>query len=395
MMIPGPRLNFLRDRGGHDGHRVSFSELFFDLVFVFAITQLSHTLLAHFTPMGAAQVAVMFMAVWWVWVFTTWVLNWMDPRHTPVRLMLYAMMLAGLFLSTSIPDAFGDRSFGFAAAYVAMQVGRTLFCCWATRAHHRGNYLNFLRILAWMGVSGVFWIAGAAFGEYRLLLWIAALAIEYAGPAMYFAVPGLGRSTIADWNISGEHLAERCGLFIIVALGESILVSGTTFAHLPFTALNAAGFVVAFTGTVAMWWIYFNIGAERAAHVIAGAADPGRLARLAYTYIHIILVAGIILTAVGDEIILAHPLGHGDLKAAIGICGGPLLFLVGNLIFKRAVFGHIVASHVGGAAALAVLLAAGPFVPPLWLGAAAALVLVVTAAWETRVCGAEKALPHN
>ena len=111
----------------HQHHRVTYAELFFDLVFVFAVTQIAHTLLAHFTPLGVLQVTLLFLAVWWVWVFTTWITNWLDPEQTPVRLLLFAMMLGGLVLSTSIPTAFDGRGLWFAIAYAAMQVGKTVF----------------------------------------------------------------------------------------------------------------------------------------------------------------------------------------------------------------------------------------------------------------------------
>lgn len=214
-----------------------------------------------------------------------------------------------------------------------------------------------------------------------------ALAIEYAGPVFYFRVPGLGRSTISDWNISGAHIAERCGLFIIIALGESILVAGATFAHMDLAWLPVLTFAATFVGTVAMWWVYFNIGAERGAHVIAHAVDPGRLGRLAYTYIHILLVGGIVLFAVGDEMMLAHPLGHADIRAGIALAGGPLLFLIGNALFKRAVFGEVLLSHMTGCVLLAGLVGLGAVLPPLSIGAGAACVLLLVATWETIICG--------
>lgn len=95
----------LRARGPHQHHRVTYVELFFDLVFVFAITQISHTLLAHFTPLGVLQTAILFLAVWWVWIYTSWITNWLDPERTPIRVMLFGLMIAGLLLSTSIPKA--------------------------------------------------------------------------------------------------------------------------------------------------------------------------------------------------------------------------------------------------------------------------------------------------
>jgi low temperature requirement protein LtrA len=377
--------SLLRARHAHEHGRVTFVELFFDLVFVFAVTQLSHLLLEHLSLVGIVQTALLLMAVWWVWIFTSWVTNWLDPQRAPVRLMLYALMLAGLILSTSIPESFEARGFAFAAAYVFMQLGRSLFMLWALRRHSPGNFRNFQRIAAWLALAGGFWLAGGlAEGDLRLGLWVLALFLEYLSPSLGFWVPGLGKSTTADWDIEGAHLAERCGLFIIIALGESILVIGATFGNLEWSPAAAAAFASAFVGSVAMWWIYFDIGAEKAAHSISTSADPGRLARLAYTYIHLVLVAGIIVGAVGDELILAHPMGHTDVKTAIAVLAGPALYLLGNSLFKRTIYGRLPLSHMVGLLLLALLILAIPVTSPLMLGTMATLVLVLVAIWETR-----------
>lgn len=147
--------------------RVTFVELFFDLVFVFAITQISHSLLHHFTPLGAVHVAVLFLAVWWVWVYTAWVTNWLNPELTPVRLLLFSMMLGGLVLSTTIPTAFEGRGLWFAIAYATMQVGRTAFWLLATPEHRTAVRHNAIRILIWLSISAVLWIAGGLSEEIR------------------------------------------------------------------------------------------------------------------------------------------------------------------------------------------------------------------------------------
>lgn len=376
--------SLLRVRTPHAEARVGFVELFFDLVFVFAVTQLSHYLLEHFTPLGVFQTALLLLAIWWAWIDTSWVTNWLDPDRAPVRLMLFALMLAGLVLSTSIPQAFGSRGLAFAAAFVLLQVGRCIFMLWSLHRHDANNFANFQRITAWLVASGCLWIAGGlSEGATRVVLWTGAVAIETAAPALFFWVPGLGRSSTEDWNIEGRHIAERCGLFIIIALGESVLVTGATFAKLEWDAATIAAFLVAFAGSVAMWWIYFNIGAERASHLIASAADPGRLARFAYTYVHILLVAGIIVAAVADELILAHPGGHTDFKTAATAIGGSALFLIGNILFKRSYMDWMPLSHLVGLGLL-ILLAPGALVlPPLAFGAGATAILILVAVWET------------
>lgn len=385
MSLLGSRANYLRVRKEDREAKVDFVELFFDLVFVFAVTQISHHLLNNLTSTGLAETVLLLLAVWWVWVFTTWVTNWLDPQRTPVRLMLFVLMLAGLLLSTSIPESFESRGLVFAAAYVVMQVGRSIFVAWAVRHHDPANFRNFQRIGAWLMLSGLFWIAGGLVEDpsVRFFMWSVALAIEYVSPALGFWTPGLGASTTEDWNISGEHMAERCGLFIIIALGESILVAGSTFADMEWTPAVITAFVTSSIGTITMWWLYFSIGAEYVRDQIAESADPGRIARFAYTYLHIILVAGIILVAVADELILAHPVEHeADLGAVLTAVGGTAVYVVGNALFKRFAFGRWPLSHLVGMGLLALLAIVAFQLTPLAIGTATMGILILVAIWE-------------
>lgn len=375
--------HLVRDRNRAGAGRVAFVELFYDLVFVFAITQLSHLLLHHYTLIGAVEMALLLLAVWWVWIFTTWALNWLDPEALSVRVMLYASMLLGLFMSMSIPEAFGERGLSFALAFAGMQVGRSLFTVWVLRRGAPQNARNFQRISAWLAASGVVWIVGGlAHPEMRLPIWLLALAIEYLGPVFAFRTPGLGRSETSEWNVIGGHIAERCGLFVIICLGETLLVSGATFAEADWTRTNLAAFLTDFVSSVAMWWIYFNIGHERAAHLIEHHADPGRVARLAFTYAHIPIVAGIVLSAVASELIIAEPLHHATGGVAAAIVGGPALFLLGNAWFKKVTGRNIPLSHLVGLGLLAGLAALSPVLTLLAQGVLAAGVLVVVATWE-------------
>ncbi len=377
------RVNHLRPRDGRDHARVTYVELFFDLVFVFAVTQLSHGLLAHMTLWGAIQTALLMMAVWWVWIYTSWITNWLDPERPPVRLMMFALMLAGLVLSASIPQAFAGRGMTFAAAYVFMQVGRSVFMLWALRNHDAGNYRNFLRITAWLALAAVFWIVGAfSEGNRRIGWWAVAIGLEYLSPAVGMWLPGLGRSTPDDWKIDGGHLAERCALFIIIALGESILMTGATFAEMTWQPLTVTAFAVTFLGSVAMWAVYFNIGAERASRLIASASDPGRLGRSGYTYLHILIVAGIIVYAVANELALAHPDGHADLKTVLVMLGGPALYLAGIAIFKRLSAPNVPLSHLVGLGLLVLLAATAMSATLLGLAAGTTGILIVVALWE-------------
>jgi low temperature requirement protein LtrA len=245
----------------------------------------------------------------------------------------------------------------------------------------------FLRILAWFSVSAVCWIAGAfSRHDARFAWWTLALAIEAIAPVALYWVPVLGRSRIEDWDVEGAHLAERCALFIIIALGESLLVTGATFSKLEWTAATLAGFANAVLGTILMWWIYFDTGAPRATRRIEKADVPGREARSAYTYAHAWIVAGIILCAVADEVVLAHPL-HADDRAMVVVLAGPLAYLSGTAVFKWLTNDRLAPplSHLVGLALLALL--AWPTLDglftPLGLAVAANGVLLFVGTWES------------
>jgi len=364
--------------------RVTYAELFFDLVFVFAVTQISHTLLGRLTPLGLVQTTMLFLAVWWVWVYTSWITNWLNPELTPVRVLLFLLMLGGLVLSTSIPKAFESRGMWFALAYAAMQVGKTVFLWVSTPAWRSTAHMNAVRITTWLSVSAVFWIAGGfAEGHSRMALWAIALAIEYISPAARFWIPKYGASSMADWVIEGGHMAERCAGFIIIALGESIVVTGATFADLPWTIGTVGAFASSFVGAIAMWWIYFHRGAEAGSEQISKSSEPGRLARLAYTYLHMPIVAGIIISAVADELVLTHPAEHSDLKTVLSAIGGPMLFLIGTILFKHTFRGFLQLSHGAGIVMLAILAWFATALSPLTLSLLTSAIMIVVAVWES------------
>ena len=381
--VSGHRPSLLRSRD-HRAH-VTNVELFFDLVFVFAVTQLSHTLLGHLSLAGALQTGFLLLAVWWVWMYTCWFTNWIDPDRPTVRMLMFLLMLAGLLMSAAIPHAFGHEGLLFAIAYSFIQVVRTSFIVVASRGRDAVVHRNFLRILTWLAVSAVAWIAGGLMhGAERALAWVIALSLEIFGPFTGYFVPGLGRSATSDWKIDGAHMAERCSLFVIIALGESILVTGATAAGQPATPSAVCAFLAAFVGSVAMWWIYFNIGAGRGSRQIAGSADPGRVARAVYTYFHIPIIAGIVVSAVADEIAIAHPDGHVRLADVLVLLGGPALYLVGNVFFKRASAQYYPLSHLVGLGLLALLAPVAARLTPLLLSVATTVILILVAGWETR-----------
>jgi low temperature requirement protein LtrA len=246
---------------------------------------------------------------------------------------------------------------------------------------------NFLRISLWFLVSAPLWIAGGLLdGGARNALWGAALLIELVGPIARFYVPGIGATQLSSWNIDSEHMAERCGLFLIIALGESLLITGATFEKLPWTTPHWLTLIAAFVATLAMWWIYFDKATERGAHHIAHSADPGAVGRRVYTYYHALIVAGVIVSAVGDELALAHPVGHLEISSLVVFGSSAMLFLMGCGMFKREIAGNFPLSHwVGLALTVAGLTTAWLLHwEPYQAALAGAGAMVVTAIWESR-----------
>lgn len=185
-------------------------------------------------------------------------------------------------------------------------------------------------------------------------------------------------------------------LFVIIALGEAVVVNGATFAELEWTAANILAFVAALVGAIAMWWVYFHKGAEAGSERISKSTESGRLARLAYTYLHMPIIAGIILTAVSDELVLKHPSGHSDVRTIVSTIGGPLVFLIGTILFKHAIRGFLQLSHGIRIIMLLVLWWFAADLPPLWLSVATTAILIVVAVWESLSLGSatEEAEEH-
>jgi low temperature requirement protein LtrA len=373
-----PRL--LRDRSG--AQRVTNIELFFDLVYVFAVTQLSHHLLGNPTVPGALQTGLLLAMVWLLWAYTTWVTNWLDPEQLEVRLLLIALMLVSLAMSAALPRAFSDLGLVVGGAYAIQQIGRTAFMVVALRDHPL--QANFERILAWCVVSSAFAVAGGfAHGYARGVLWVLVVGVDLAGGAVGFYTPWLGRSRTSDWTIAGGHLAERCQGFILIALGESIVIIGATLSEeKSVTASGVTAFVVAFAGSVAMWWLYFDQSADAAAQMIARSSDPGRLGRSAYHFIHPVMVAGIIVSAAADEKVLSDPAATASTASAWMILGGPALFLAGHAAFKLVVWRYVSWSRLAGIAVLALLAPVAKAIPELALAACAAAVVAAVAATD-------------
>jgi len=368
---------FLRNRDAGEEQRATTLELFYDLVFVFAITQVSHLLLDNLTWQGAGQALLILLVVWWSWNYTTWATNELDPGSTLVRLMLIALMLATMLMAIAIPEAFGNRALLFAGSYVVIQVGRTAFLAFGSAGRGTIEREQAVRILTWFVAAGVLWVAGAvAGGSARTILWLAALALDYSAPLATYWVPGRPRLSPSDWEVETAHFAERFQLFMIIALGESIVVTGATTSRLPLDTARLTAFALAFLGTAAMWWLYFNFVAGIAQRRLELAPNRTELARDAYTYLHVVMVAGVILWAVGDELVIAHPTDVLSGKELTAVVAGPAIYLLGLALFRLRMAGSPSWTRLLGALACVVVGLIGAVAPALLVEALLVVVLV-------------------
>jgi low temperature requirement protein LtrA len=250
-----------------------------------------------------------------------------------------------------------------------MQLGRTLFMLWTVRRFDDANYRNMCRTALFVGFSGIFWVAGGFCpATPRTILWLAALVLDFSS---------LGPSRTAEWTIDTYHLAERCAGFILIALGESILITGDMFISLRWSRPDALAFPAAFLGIAALWWIYFDKAAEHTAEAFAQSANPGRIARTAYTYMHALLVAGIIGVSAGDAFLLEEPTALVSLTAGLLMLGSPALYLAGNGLFRWLLHRHFPLSHVYGVLLLGLLALSAPFMTLAALAWLSSLVLVL------------------
>jgi low temperature requirement protein LtrA len=329
-------------------------ELFFDLVYVFAIGQLSHHLVAHVDLRTGAETVIMALAVFYAWYMAAWGANWLDPDPLPVRLVLVGLMFASLLMSVAIDDAFDDRAWLFVTGYLLLQVGRSVFLIVALRGRPQGEH--FVNDLVWELLTGVLWVAGAiADGDARLVLWGLAVAVAYGGALAQHWLPGRGRRVdLEHTEIAGGHLVERFRLFFIIVLGETVLTMGNAFAGEPFALERLLALAIGFAGTVALWWCYFQraeaLGAQ-AAETSEGAGAVG----LWGTWTLTLIVLAMIAIAVADELAIAHPSDDATLGFTILAFGGPALFLLAQLLFHHAALGRAPRSRALGLAALAIL----------------------------------------
>jgi low temperature requirement protein LtrA len=363
---------------------VTALELFFDLVYVFAVGQLSHHLLEHVDLRTGAETAIMTLAVAYAWYMVAWGANWLDPDRLPVRLLLIGLMFASLLMSVAIPDAFDGRAWLFVIGYLLIQTGRSVFLIIALRGRALGEH--FVNDLVWELVVGGLWIAGAiADGDGRLVLWGIAVVATHAGVWVLHWLPGRGqRIDLLHTGIAGGHLIERFRLFFILALGETVLLMGSAFTDEPFELDRLVALAIGFTGTVALWWCYFQRAEPIGVEVAEAAEDAGAVGWWG-TVTLTLMVLALIGIAVGDELAIAHPGDDATLGFTILAFGGPALFLLAQVFFLREAVGQVPRSRPLALAALAILAAAtAPLTLMVGITASTAVLVAVAIADTVR-----------
>ena len=357
--------------------RTTTLELFYDLVFVFAITQVSHLLLDNLTWRGAGQAALILLVVWWSWNYTTWVTNELDPDSVLVRLLLIVLMLASLLMAIAIPDAFGERALMFAGSYVAIQVGRHLFLTFVAADRGTIERERAAVILTWFVAAGVLWLAGAlvdGHGARGTLARRARARLRCAARDLLGALApadrprGMGRRhralrravpAVRHHRARGVDRGHRCD--DVAARADPARV---------------IAFAIAFLGTAALWWLYFDFVATLAERALERAERRTLLARDAYTYLHIVIIAGILLSAVGDEIVIAHPTDELSAAELAVVVGGPAVYLLAQAAVRLRVTGRISLRRIGGAVACFAIAPIAAFAPALFVAGALLAVLI-------------------
>ncbi|MEU1811799.1 low temperature requirement protein A [Micromonospora sp. WMMD1076] len=371
-------------------------ELFFDLVMVFALNRLVAAAVTGLEQPGldasdvgrrwssVGRTLLLFMPLFWSWTTTAFLTARVDP-HTPRT--QWAILTTGaalMVMGTSVPHVFdGGGALPFALAYVLSQI--TWFLIFATLLRKHPLSRIYWRVAIWFAVSGPLWIIGAlAPGRGQLLLWSVAIVIDLASARLGWPVPRLGRGRASAWALAPHHLADRYKQLTLIALGETILAVGTTYASGPGRtgSYESVGLAVAFVTTVLLWRIYFHRAGFVLGEAIAAARDPAALGRFVSST-HTVMIFGIVMTAIGHELVQIHALERTYPAWLALILGGPACYLAGRAALERAVFSRVSLRRWIG---IGVLLAAGiPLIeaPPLAAATTAAIVLYGVAAVDT------------
>ncbi len=363
-----------------EGERVTPLELFFDLVFVLAITQCTALMSHHPTWSGIAQGLLVLGMLWWAWTGYAWLTSVIDPEEGAVRLVMFGAMAALLLVSLCVPEAFGNLALAFALIYgVVRSAHIALFMLASPDDDSLRHSVLGLAVSTAVAVS-LLALASLFDGLAQGALWALALLLDMGGP-YFFGSEG--------WKLMPAHFAERHGLIVIIALGESIVAIGVGASHTLSLGIGAAA-VLGVALTAAMWWTYFDVVAIVAGRRLADA-EPGRaqneMARDSYSYMHLVMVAGIVLVAFGLKTTIGHHGDHLHAVPAFALLGGLAIYLLGHVVFRYRHVRTVSRRRLLMAIALLILVPVATEVPALVALAVVNLMIWALIAYETRSYG--------
>ncbi|MBM7488921.1 low temperature requirement protein LtrA [Micromonospora luteifusca] len=352
--------------------RATLLELLFDVVFVAALALISTLLTEERTWSGIAKVLLMLTAIWWTWSLTATTTEFYNPRQRPIQAVLMIAMVGSVGMAVALPMV----SVGHLLLFVFSYVGTHLLRCIILVAalHRQGHHTarqRATRFLFWFTVSGVFWVTGALSNSPNWGLWTIAIAIDLVASAARYPTPRLGQVPIDQYKRITGHLGERYQQFVILALGDIVLLPTLQVSRGDLEFLRVVALLCAFATMLLLWQIYVFRASELLAAAEAKAHRPVRLA----PYTHLVLLAGVVATAASFELVVGHPTGTTPVRWLMLIVGGPALFVLGRVLLALLVSWVVPWRRVAWQLApLLVLPWAGGW-PPLLVAAVVALAL--------------------
>ncbi|MFI7606397.1 low temperature requirement protein A [Micromonospora sp. NPDC049366] len=318
--------------------RATLLELLFDVIFVAALALVSMLIADRHSWTGVGQTLVLLAAIWWTWAVTSTTTDFYDPEQRPIQSILMVTMLGAVGTAAALPLASDGHAMIFAAAYVIPHVVRGLVLVGILRLHRHHAQQRAARFFFWFLVSAVFWVLGALPpGQPHWPLWIIALAIDYGSSAARYPTPWLGRVPVGQYERSTEHLGERYQQFMILALGDIILVPTLEISTADFSAARLGAFVAAFLTMLLLWQVYVY----RAGAILqAPTRIRGRAARIS-PYTHLVMLVGVVCTAAAFDLVVERPTGETPVRLVVLILGGPVLFLLGRSLFAYLITGAL------------------------------------------------------
>ncbi|MGW2624734.1 low temperature requirement protein A [Micromonospora taraxaci] len=317
--------------------RATLLELLFDVVFVAALALTSTLLTENISWSGGAKVLLMLTAIWWTWSVTSTTTEFYDPQQRPIQAILMIAMVGSVGMAASLPMVTDGHAMIFAVAYVGTHVLRGIILITSLfQQRHRAATIRASRFLFWFVVSSVFWITGAATGDVNWTLWTIAIVIDLLSAAARYPTPWLGRVPIDQYERTTGHLGERYQQFVILALGDIILVPTMRVSRTDLDGIRITSLFCAFAVMLLLWQIYVF----RAGELLEAGARAGRPARVA-PYTHLVMLAGVVGTAAAFDLVVSQPTGTTPVQWLLLIVGGPALFVVGRALFTLLVSTHV------------------------------------------------------